>query len=142
MSATNCSDAWSVGEERPDRPEWQRCRQAWNELYMFQKTCLPHLPGGRKKFKRNLNTVLTRLRRRRNGGRRGLSDDHLRLRARRPGNKAIDGDRLMPGGSYGKVFVVRNCCLMLWKSSTRSCAARCVQRILENSRTLRRWKGT
>ncbi|CAE8723859.1 unnamed protein product, partial [Polarella glacialis] len=72
---TNVKDAWSFSAIVPDRPEWRCCRQSWTELFMFSKTCLPQLPGGKTKFRRNLNMLIARLERWKSGERRVLWDD-------------------------------------------------------------------
>ena len=56
-------------------PDFQRSRIAWTEAFMFCKTCLPALPGGKVKAKRNLNITSTRLERWASGERRSRWDD-------------------------------------------------------------------
>lgn len=55
----NRQDAWDV--QAGDDDAKRRARVAWTELYMFSKTCLPTLPGGKAKQKRNTAARLTRL---------------------------------------------------------------------------------
>ena len=73
--SNNCVDAWSIDQGEPDRTEWRRCRSAWQELYMFCKTCIPQLPGGQKKSRRNMNILVSRLERWKAGERRTLWDE-------------------------------------------------------------------
>ncbi|CAK8989954.1 Uncharacterized protein SCF082_LOCUS2056 [Durusdinium trenchii] len=66
----NCLDDW----ER-DIMATRRCRLAWTELFIFPKTCLPVLPGGRAKGRRNHNVIINRLERWGLGERRALWDE-------------------------------------------------------------------
>ena len=66
----NCLDDW----ER-DTMATRRCRLAWTELFMFPKTCLAVLPGGRAKGRRNHNVTINRLERWGLGERRALWDE-------------------------------------------------------------------
>ncbi len=63
----------------------RRSRRAWTELFMFSKTCLPALPGGRAKEKRNQNVVGTRLRRWAAGERAALWAEVADERGAQPG---------------------------------------------------------
>ena len=45
----NDLDAWVFAADVEDTDAKRKCRQAWTELLMFCKTCLPQLPGGKKK---------------------------------------------------------------------------------------------
>ena len=71
----NQAEAWSVDSGEQDRAEWRRCRSAWQELYMICKTCIPQLPGGQKKTRRNINILISRLERWRAGERRTLWEE-------------------------------------------------------------------
>ena len=59
----NDTDAWAYLRGVEDTDARKRSRMAWLELWMFSKTCLPHLPGEVAKSKRNQNRILTRLER-------------------------------------------------------------------------------
>ena len=83
----NAVETVSVDDSSADRPEWRRCRIAWQELFMLCKTCIPQLPGGQKKYRRNLNIIVSRLERWRAGERRTLWDELPSL-VRRSGAKA------------------------------------------------------
>ena len=65
-------DAWYYVGTDEDNDWRKRCRVAWTELWMFSKTCLPQLPGGKAKANRNRNLVLNRLERWRGGERASL----------------------------------------------------------------------
>ena len=67
--------AWDfIGTDR-DTENHKRTRVAWSELWMFCKTCLPQLPGGKAKSNRNRNIILNKLERWRSGERRSLWDE-------------------------------------------------------------------
>jgi hypothetical protein len=68
-------EAWCHLGTDDDTPWRKQCRVAWTELFMFSKTCLPQLPGGKAKAKRNLNIVSNRLARWRAGERLSLWND-------------------------------------------------------------------
>ena len=65
----------------------RRSRRAWTELLMFSKTCLPALPGGRAKERRNRNLVATRLSRWAEGERAALWEEVREERGERPGRR-------------------------------------------------------
>ena len=72
-------DAWTyVGTER-DTPSHQRARTAWTEWFMFGKTCLLVLPGGKAKENRNNNLLANRLARWTAGERSSLWSEALRI---------------------------------------------------------------
>ena len=54
----NVFDAWAFEEGDKDNESRRLCRNAWIELLMFCKTCLPQLPGGKKKANRNRNLMM------------------------------------------------------------------------------------
>ena len=71
----NDPEAWTLSEETPDSASKRLCRRARTELMMFSKTCLPQLPGGKKKANRNKNTILCRLARWEDEERKTLWDE-------------------------------------------------------------------
>ena len=77
--------AGELGTE--DTEAARRSRRAWTELFMFSKTCLPALPGGRAKEKRNQNVVTTRLRRWAAGERAMLWKEVAEERGEQPGRR-------------------------------------------------------
>ena len=80
--------ALAAGELGPEDTEAaRRSRKAWTELFMFSKTCLPALPGGRAKEKRNRNVVTTRLRRWAVGERATLWKEVADERGEQPGRR-------------------------------------------------------
>ena len=83
----NLTDAWAYLRGVEDTDAKKRSRMAWLELWMFSKICLPHLPGGVAKSKRNLNRILTRLERWAAGERASLWHDLPQLLGRK--RKAI-----------------------------------------------------
>ena len=88
-------DAWShVGTER-DSDSHHRARRVWTEWFMFAKTCLLVLPGGKAKEKRNNNIVANRIARWAAGERMSLWEEGLRMtkadRPARPSRKRKNG---------------------------------------------------
>jgi len=71
----NDPEAWTLPPEAVDSELKRNCRRAWSELMMFNKTCLPQLPGGKKKATRNTNIILSRLSRWEAGERKTLWDE-------------------------------------------------------------------
>ena len=71
----NDKEAWKSVGMAEDTLRRMQARVAWTELFMFSKACLPALPGGKTKAKRNLNLIHTRLERWAAGERRSLWDD-------------------------------------------------------------------
>ena len=68
-------DAWAFIGTEGDTAARRRSRVAWTELFMFCKTCIPALPGGKAKARRNLEIILNRFARWNAGERRTLWDD-------------------------------------------------------------------
>lgn len=87
--------ALAAGELGPEDTEAaRRSRRAWTELFMFSKTCLPALPGGRAKEKRNRNVVGNRLRRWAAGERATLWTEVAEERGEQPGRAGpVSGQR-------------------------------------------------
>ena len=73
----NCEDAWDDCGGPSDSPSRRLCRLAWAQLWMFPKTCLAALPGGKAKRRRNHNILANRLERWSLGERRTLWDEAL-----------------------------------------------------------------
>ena len=61
--------------EAEDSESKRISRRAWNELMMFNKTCLPQLPGSKKNANREKNIILSRLSRWDDGERKTLWDE-------------------------------------------------------------------
>ena len=72
-------DAWDYVNTERDTPDHQRARAAWIEWFMFAKTVLLVLPGGKAKDKRNDNILANRAARWAEGERRSLWDEALHL---------------------------------------------------------------
>ena len=88
-------DAWSHIDTENDTLAHQRARSAWIEWFMFAKTCLLVLPGGKAKEKRNNNILANRIARWSTGERMSLWTEGLHitkadqpLRRRRKSNVA------------------------------------------------------
>ena len=77
----NCEDAWDDPDGVTDTPQRRLCRLAWTQLWMFAKTCLTALPGGRAKQRRNRNILANRLNRWGLGERRSLWDEAVKAAA-------------------------------------------------------------
>ena len=76
-------DAWDhVGTDR-DSIHHRRARTAWTELWMFPKTCMAVLPGGKVKEKRNINVLANRLDRWSAGERAALWQETVARQPRR-----------------------------------------------------------
>ena len=54
-------DAWRHVDTDSDTPAHQQARTAWTEWFMFPKTCLLVLPGGKAKENRNNNILANRI---------------------------------------------------------------------------------
>ena len=93
--------------------DWRkRCRVAWIELFMFSKTCLPQLPGGKAKANHNKNLLINRLERWR-GGERATPYGR-----RMEGSQTVKDKFKMKnnGGNVEKTFA--------WHTRSRVCQAR------------------
>jgi hypothetical protein len=71
----NRKDAWDIEGGSLDDDGKRKARVAWIELYMFAKTCLPQLPGGRAKLRRNIAARSVRVERWTEGERLTLWQD-------------------------------------------------------------------
>ncbi len=90
----NRADAWDHEVDGQDTPERGRARRAWLEMFMFHKTCLPALPGGKAKANRNKNILATKLQRWASGERGELWGELPdRPRKRQPGRDAGDSEQ-------------------------------------------------
>ena len=69
---SNRTDAWDHEFDGSDSPERARPHQAWLELLIVSKACLPALPGGKAKANRNKNILATKLQRWSGGERAAL----------------------------------------------------------------------
>ena len=72
-------DAWSHVDTDNDTAAHQRARAAWTEWFMFAKTCLLVLPGGKAKENRNNNILANRIARWSNGERMALWKEGLHI---------------------------------------------------------------
>ena len=77
----NCEDAWDDPDGATDAPQRRLCRLAWTQLWMFAKTCLTALRGGRAKQRRNRNILANRLERWGLGERRSVWDEAVKAAA-------------------------------------------------------------
>ena len=86
----NISDAYAFVEGGEDNESRRLCRKAWTELFMFCKTCLPQLPGGKKKANRNKNSIMCRLQRWDDGERASLWNDVDHVRRNRSSKLSLE----------------------------------------------------
>ena len=71
----NRRDAFTVAGSERDTAAHKQARVSWLEMFMFPKACLPILPGGSAKARRNQSIVANRLERWAAGERKQLCDE-------------------------------------------------------------------